>query len=109
MISSIFNPEIELVKNLKLVAMTLLMAAPVVAFAQDEQHPAFGSKYLLDVGVFFPERAMNLGAGVSAPGNGGIGLAYNYLEFDAGVDNSTWQGSVEIVYEGPFAFVSFYW
>jgi len=41
--------------------------------------------------------------------NGGIGLAYNYLEFDAGVDSSTWQGNVDLVYEGPFAFVSLYW
>ena len=72
MISSVFGPEIELVKNLKVVAMTLLMAAPIVAFAQDEQHPAISSKYLLDVGVFFPEKTVNFGAGVRVPGNGGI-------------------------------------
>jgi hypothetical protein len=40
---------------------------------------------------------------------GGVGVAYNYLELDAGVDNSNWQGSVDLVYKGPFAFVSFYW
>ena len=271
-------------KSLRAVAMILLAAAPFAAFAQDDLHPSIESKYLLDVGVFFPERTVNLGAGASAPDggvdfgtkfglnrtdqlfevdltwrfgdkwalaaqhfrlsggresvleedvewngvvfrsgstveastrfsvyrvfigrsfgngersdygvgvglhwlevggaisgnilinndvaftreavtaeaplpniggwysysfsprwafnargdwfsasideydgslvnlqigvnyawfrNGGIGVAYNYLKFDAGVDSATWNGNVDLVYEGPFAFVSFYW
>ena len=39
----------------------------------------------------------------------GIGAAYNYFEVDAGVDSSTWRGNANIVYKGPFVFMSVYW
>ena len=41
--------------------------------------------------------------------HGGIGVAYNYFEFDAGVNGSNWRGAADILYEGPFAFVNIYW
>lgn len=41
--------------------------------------------------------------------NGGIGLAYNFVELDFNVNNAIWKGTANLTYEGPFAFVSFYW
>ena len=56
-------------------------------------------------------RLVNLQAGVNYAWfrHGGIGVAYNYFELDAGVNNQIWQGAAELTYKGPFAFVNFYW
>ena len=36
----------------------------------------------------------------------GIGLAYNFFEFDVGVDNSGWRGDVETNFHGLYLSVS---
>lgn len=56
-------------------------------------------------------RLVNLQAGVNYAWfrHGGIGVAYNYFELDAGVSNQVWQGDAALTYKGPFAFVNFYW
>lgn len=41
--------------------------------------------------------------------HGGIGVAYNFVELDVDVDNNLWNGSANLTYEGPFAFISVYW
>jgi hypothetical protein len=82
-------------KSLGVVALMVLAASPCAALAQDDLHPSIESRYLLDVGVSFPEPNIRLGAGVSAPG--------------AGIDGTSWTGNVDLVYKGPFAFVSFFW
>jgi hypothetical protein len=41
--------------------------------------------------------------------NGGVGVAYNYFEVDAGVNAPNWQGVAEVTFKGPFAFVNIYW
>ncbi len=54
---------------------------------------------------------VNLQAGVNFAWfrNGGIGVAYNLVELDLDVNNAIWDGAANLTYEGPFAFVSFYW
>jgi len=39
----------------------------------------------------------------------GVGLNYNFFDLDVGVDRPNWRGEVELKYEGPFAYMSFYW
>jgi len=39
----------------------------------------------------------------------GFGLNYNYFNLDLSVDLSDWRGGIETKYEGPFAYMSFYW
>lgn len=41
--------------------------------------------------------------------NAGLGLAYNSVHLDVGVDSPKWFGSVDLDYNGPFAFISIYW
>jgi hypothetical protein len=40
---------------------------------------------------------------------GGIGVAYNHFEFDAGITGDNWRGTADLVYKGPVAFVNIYW
>jgi len=40
---------------------------------------------------------------------GGIGVAYNHFEFDAGISAANWQGAADLTFKGPFAFVNIYW
>lgn len=54
---------------------------------------------------------LNLQAGVDFAWfkHGGIGVAYNYVELDVDINNAIWKGTANVTFEGPFAFVSFYW
>ena len=56
-------------------------------------------------------RLVNFQAGINFAWfrHSGIGLAYNHFEFDAGVDNPKWQGSADLTFTGPYAFVNFFW
>jgi len=56
-------------------------------------------------------RLVNLQLGVNYAWfqHGGIGVAYNYFEFDAGISASGWRGTADLIYKGPFAFVNIYW
>jgi hypothetical protein len=56
-------------------------------------------------------RLINIQAGIDYRifRHGGIGLAYNYFEFDAGVKNSTWRGKADLNYKGLFAHLALYW
>ena len=56
-------------------------------------------------------RLVNFQAGINFAWfkNGGIGVAYNFVELDVDVDNAVWNGSADLTYEGPFAFISVYW
>lgn len=56
-------------------------------------------------------RLVNFQAGINYAWfrHSGIGIAYNYFELDAGVNNPVWTGSAEIQFKGPYAFVNFYW
>lgn len=56
-------------------------------------------------------RLVNFQAGVNYAwfSHGGIGIAYNHFELDAGVSSSKWQGAADLTYKGPFAFVNFFW
>jgi len=56
-------------------------------------------------------KLVNLQAGIDFAWfrHGGIGVAYNFVELDVDIDNSIWTGTAELTFEGPFAFVSFYW
>ena len=40
---------------------------------------------------------------------GGIGLAYNHFEFDAGITAPNWKGAADLTYKGPYAFINIYW
>lgn len=39
----------------------------------------------------------------------GIGLSYNVFSLDGGITKPGWRGAVDIDYEGPYVFLSFYW
>jgi hypothetical protein len=39
----------------------------------------------------------------------GFGLNYNLFNLDLGVDKSDWHGNAEMIYEGAYAYLSFYW
>lgn len=39
----------------------------------------------------------------------GIGLDYNYVDLDIGVDKSGWRGEFNTNYSGPYAYFSFFW
>lgn len=56
-------------------------------------------------------RLINFQAGVNYAWfrHGGVGVAYNYFEFDAGINATNWKGAAELAYKGPFVFVNFYW
>ena len=56
-------------------------------------------------------RLVNVQAGVNFAlfRHGGIGVAYNHFEFDAGIDAGNWQGAADLTYKGPFVFVNAYW
>lgn len=41
--------------------------------------------------------------------NAGLGLAYNAIDLDVGIDNRRWYGNADLSFDGPFAFVSIYW
>jgi hypothetical protein len=41
--------------------------------------------------------------------HGGIGVAFNHFEFDAGVNAPDWRGVADLTFRGPFAFVNIYW
>jgi hypothetical protein len=56
-------------------------------------------------------RLVNLQVGVNYAWfrHGGIGVAYNHFEFDAGVNSSNWRGAADLTFKGPYAFVNIYW
>jgi len=41
--------------------------------------------------------------------NIGLGFAYNYFEFDAGIKDSGWRGDAEVRYHGPYISLKAYW
>ncbi len=59
-------------KSFPLTISLLLLAISLPVAAQDSVHPELGAKYSLDLGLFFPEREMQLEAGVDVPGQGVI-------------------------------------
>lgn len=56
-------------------------------------------------------RLVNFQAGVNYAWfkYGGIGIAFNHFEFDAGINGANWRGAADLSYTGPFAFVNIYW
>ena len=52
---------------------------------------------------------MSVGAEFKLFENAALGVAYNSFGLDVGVDNSDWSGDADISYDGPFAYVNFYW
>jgi hypothetical protein len=51
----------------------------------------------------------SIGLNYQAFENFGIGLNYNVFDLDVDVKKNNWRGNANISYDGPYAFLSFYW
>lgn len=63
-----------------------------------------------DVGMY-DGLLLNVAVGVNyrALEHFGIGLNYNYLKLDIGIDKSDWRGNFQTVYDGVYVYASFYY
>ncbi len=52
---------------------------------------------------------VSLGVNFQAFEHFGIGLNYNYVELDVGIDKSDWRGDIETIYDGVYVYASFYY
>ena len=39
----------------------------------------------------------------------GIGVNYNYVELDVGVDGDNWRGEIATRYDGIYVYIGAYW
>ena len=51
----------------------------------------------------------SLGLNYQALEHFGIGLNYNVFDLDVDVKKDNWRGNANISYDGPYAYLSFYW
>ncbi len=89
--------------------------APVHAQGTVEQHPFLDAKFAVSLGVFYPDRSIRLRAnGTLEPATASnelidIGVTYNYVKLDVGVDGSNWRGEIKTRYDGLYVYFGAFW